>query len=276
MGSTVKAVREKRASNMGASLCSVGLFEGVLSLRLDGGGGSNVVLIEVHELGEIELGLLEELDLADHAVVLEREDLAALLLDLLANIVLDQDLDEVLQAGRLDSLLHDLHHLFTDQHLVGSLGVASGLDLLLSLLGEGDAEHTEDVAIEGLSLDEGLDEGVPLLDHGATVISGDVHAVEVGVAVKVLDFLDLESELSPGDGISGVVAVTERKLEDSASEVVRRVDETGRLVDGRESNASLLETGGEHVVPLLPGERMNGLLDLGLFLEVFGILTASH
>lgn len=73
---------------MGASLYSGSLIDGVLSLGLDRGGG-NVVLVEVHELGEIELGLLEELDLADHAVVLEREDLAALLLDLLANIVLD-------------------------------------------------------------------------------------------------------------------------------------------------------------------------------------------
>ena len=47
----------------------------------------DVVLVEVHELGQIELRLLEELDLADHAVVLEREDLAALLLDLFANVV---------------------------------------------------------------------------------------------------------------------------------------------------------------------------------------------
>jgi hypothetical protein len=41
-------------------------------------------LIELHELGEIELGLLEELDLSDEHV-LEREDLAGLLLNLLAN-----------------------------------------------------------------------------------------------------------------------------------------------------------------------------------------------
>jgi hypothetical protein len=72
---------------MAASLCSGSLLDGVLSLRSDGGNG--VVLVEVHELGKIELGLLEELALTDHAVVLEREDLAALLLDLLANIVLD-------------------------------------------------------------------------------------------------------------------------------------------------------------------------------------------
>jgi hypothetical protein len=255
-------------------LCSGGLLDGVLNLGLD--GSNLVVLVEVHELGKIELGLLEKLALADHAVVLKGEDLGALLLDLLANIVLDQDLDEILQGGSLDSLLHDLHHLLADEHLVGSLGVASGLDLLLSLLGEGDAEHSEDVAIGGLRLNEGLDEGVPLLDHGASVISRDIHAVEVGVAVEILNLLDLESELSPGDGVSGVVAVTERELEDSTSELVSRVDETGGLVDGRESDASLLEARGEHVIPLLSREGMNGLLGLVLLLKVSGVLTTSH
>jgi len=65
----------------------VGL-DGVLS----GWGGLNLllwsILVKLHELGQIELGLLEDLDLPDHAaVVLEREDFgAAFLLDLLANI----------------------------------------------------------------------------------------------------------------------------------------------------------------------------------------------
>ena len=72
---------------MAASLCSGGLLDGVLNLS--GDGGNSVVLVKVHELGKIELGLLEKLALANHAVVLEREDLGALLLDLLANIVLD-------------------------------------------------------------------------------------------------------------------------------------------------------------------------------------------
>jgi len=259
---------------MAASLCSGGLLDGVLNLS--GDGGNSVVLVEVHELGKIELGLLEKLALANHAVVLEREDLGALLLDLLANIVLDQDLDEILEGGRLDLLLHDLHHLLADKHLVGCLGVASGLNLLLSLLGEGNAEHSEDVAIDGLGLNEGLDERVPLLDHGASVISGDVHAIEVGVAVEILNLLDLESKLSPGDGVGGVVAITERELEDSTSELVSRVDQTGRLVDGSESDLSLLEARGKHVIPLLSGEGMNGLLGLVLLLKVSGVLTARH
>jgi hypothetical protein len=59
----------------------LGLFLGIslLSLDLDFG----LLLIELHELGEIELGLLEKLDLSNEDV-LEWEDLLALLGDLLA------------------------------------------------------------------------------------------------------------------------------------------------------------------------------------------------
>jgi hypothetical protein len=63
---------------LGFFLGSVGL----LALDLEFG----FLLIEFHELGEIELGLLEKLDLSDEHV-LEGEDLAALLLDFLANSV---------------------------------------------------------------------------------------------------------------------------------------------------------------------------------------------
>ena len=43
-------------------------------------------LVELHELGEIELGLLEDLDLLDEHV-LKREDLRALFSDLAGNLV---------------------------------------------------------------------------------------------------------------------------------------------------------------------------------------------
>ena len=59
------------------------LGKGVLGL-----GSSDLLLsaglIELHELGEIELGLLEDLDLLDENV-LKGEDLGALLSDLLGN-----------------------------------------------------------------------------------------------------------------------------------------------------------------------------------------------
>lgn len=98
-----------------------------------------------------------------------------------------------------DFLNHDSHHLLADNHLLGVLGVASGLDLALVAAGESDAEHSKQVAILGLGLHECLDEGVPLLDEGAKLVAGHVHAVEVGVAVHSLDFLNLELDLSPGD-----------------------------------------------------------------------------
>jgi hypothetical protein len=62
----------------------------VLGLLLLGGLGVNLglLLIELHELGEIELGLLKELDLSDEDV-LEGEDLRALLNDLFAKRILD-------------------------------------------------------------------------------------------------------------------------------------------------------------------------------------------
>lgn len=44
-----------------------------------------LVLVKLHKFGEIELGLLEDLDLSNHAVVLEWVDFAALSLDLFAN-----------------------------------------------------------------------------------------------------------------------------------------------------------------------------------------------
>jgi len=78
------------------------------------------VLIKLHTFGEIELGLLEDLDLSDHAaVVLEWEDFsAAFLLDLLANISFNQDLDEFFEVGLLNTGLHDFHHLLSDQLLL--------------------------------------------------------------------------------------------------------------------------------------------------------------
>lgn len=60
------------------------LASSVSFLTLDGKFWS--LLVEFHEFGEIELGLLEELDLLDEDV-LEGEDLSALLCNLLTNSI---------------------------------------------------------------------------------------------------------------------------------------------------------------------------------------------
>jgi hypothetical protein len=76
-------------SNGGGIACSLGGSEKILGLFFAVGLLAFnlelwLLLVELHELGEIELGLLEELDLS-HEHVLEGEDLLALLDDLLAN-----------------------------------------------------------------------------------------------------------------------------------------------------------------------------------------------
>ena len=76
-------------SNGGRIACSLGSSEKVLGLFLAIGLLAFnlelwLLLVELHELGEIELGLFEELDLS-HEHVLEWEDLLALLDHLLAD-----------------------------------------------------------------------------------------------------------------------------------------------------------------------------------------------
>ena len=62
------------------------LLDGVLGFLLDWLVEGGIILIKLHEFGKIELGLLEDLDLSNHARILEWEDFrAALLLNLLSN-----------------------------------------------------------------------------------------------------------------------------------------------------------------------------------------------
>jgi len=44
-------------------------------------------LVQLHELGEIELWLLQNLDLSDHAVILEWEDFGGVVLNLLSDFL---------------------------------------------------------------------------------------------------------------------------------------------------------------------------------------------
>jgi len=144
--------------------------------------------------------------------VLEGVELGALLGDLLGDLLGEaiqvynkyfsieylQFSEEVLEGRFLGLVDHDLHHLGADVLDLGSLGVASGLDLFVLSAGERNGEQTDHVAIGGLGLDEGLDKGVPFLDEGAELVTGDAHTGEVGVAVEFLDLLNLELDDSPG------------------------------------------------------------------------------
>jgi len=96
--------------------------------------------------------------------VLEGVELGALLGDLLADLFREQLPEEVLERRFLGLVDHDFHHLGADVLDLGSLGVAGGLDLFVLAASERNREQTDHVAIGGLGLDEGLNEGVPLLE----------------------------------------------------------------------------------------------------------------
>ena len=63
---------------------------------------------------------------------------------------------------------------------------------------------------------------MPLLDQGAELVSGDVHAVVVSVTIVPLHFLTLNSDLSPGLLVSVLVEITERDVENATTERVSR------------------------------------------------------
>ena len=86
--------------------------------------------------------------------------------------------------------------------------------------GKGDAEHAKQVAVTGLCLYEGLNEGVPLLDEGAELVTGHVEAVEVSIAVHALDFFDLELDLSPGILVVLILQVSESDFENTTTQAV--------------------------------------------------------
>ncbi len=98
----------------------------------------------------------------------------------------------------MDLVDHNFHHLFADESLLRVLGIAGSFNLSGSSASESNAEESQEIAIDGLGLDEGLNEGVPFLDEGAELVLSDIDAVEVGVAVVALHFFYLHSDLSPG------------------------------------------------------------------------------
>ena len=110
--------------------------------------------------------------------------------------------EEVLERVLLAFLQHNLHHLLTDGLNLGSFGVASSFNLTVLASSEGNCEKSDEVSVVGLSLDEALNERVPLLNEGAHLVSGDGESVEVGEALVSLNFLNLELDDSPGEILS--------------------------------------------------------------------------
>lgn len=84
---SIASLEIKMSLHDSQQLGSFGSFELVLSssswLSLFGWGD----LVQLHEFGKIELWLLEDLDLSDHAVVVEWEDFRGVFLNLLSDFL---------------------------------------------------------------------------------------------------------------------------------------------------------------------------------------------
>jgi len=199
----------------------------------------------------IELRELEDLSLADEDV-LQGVDGVAGLFDLFSDGLGDELEDEVpqLDGGRLAG--HDVNHLLADGADLGGLGVAGLLHLVGAPLGEANGEEADAVAVSGLDVDVGLDERLPLLDEGAELVAGEIHAVEVGQAVPALDLVGPQLDLPVGLLI--VVEVGEGDLEDTSVEGVSGELGSGGAVHKGLARLTVLEEGGSlDIVPVLAG-----------------------
>jgi hypothetical protein len=223
---------------------------------------------------EVKLGLLEQLYLSD-INVLEGIHIATLSLDLLADRLGNEPLDEISELDLAGLSLHDLNHLGSDSLDLRSSSVAVALGGVGLTLAEGNSEHTEDVSISGLDFSLSLDKGLPLTDKGAELITSHVHTVEISKAVTSLSVEDLELDLS--EALIGVlVEVTEVSLADTTEELLGSDLSTSGL--GNKSLAGV--PGGEHggslhVVPFLLKEDVTDLL-LKTLLSLGKSLVFAH
>jgi len=174
--------------------------------------------VNFHELGQIELRRLEDLDLAD-VHVLQRVDARARLFNLLANDFRDELEDKFLQVAGVALTVDDFNHLGANSANLGALRVARALRLVDAALGETDAKDAKGVTIGRLDVGEALDEGEPLADERADLIRGEVHTGKVGQDVSALDVFALELHLAERL-VLVVVEVREGDLKDAALQAI--------------------------------------------------------
>jgi len=214
--------------------------------------------VPFHQFGNIKLGLLEDLDLSDVAV-LDGEDRAALLGDLVSNRSRNELLDKRLEVSLGSELSHGGNHLGADCSALSGLGVAGGRDLVVLGSREGNAKETNSVSIRGTAVNIGLNDGLLLSDERAKLVTGHVHAVEVQQTVVSLDILDTKLDLAVGKGLV-LLEIGEGDLDNTSLEVVR--GDLGTLGLGNQGlSAVLLGKDGrsDELVPFFLEERIDGL-----------------
>jgi len=241
-----------------------------LGVNLDTG-----LTVKLGQTVEVDLGLLDNLDLTDVAV-LDWVDWLSGLGDIGGDTVRQELLDQFWDVAVADLADHDFGHFLSDLFDLLALGVGGLLYLsLLGFLGESGDKDSEVVVVGGFDIDLTLDHGLPLLDHTADLVTGEVHTVEVEHAVLALNILADEFELSEAGAIVlkiGLVAV-----EDSAFQAVG----SNLVTDGSGDQGLADLSGLEHswrfdVIPVLLGEGIDDLLLATLFRALRHTLILAH
>merc|ERR1711976_45484 len=226
-------------------------------------GGRGTLTMQLHQLAQVKLGFLEDFDFADVDIV-ERVDTPAGLLNVLANAVWQQFVDHILEVIGGDLSGHDVHHSPPDHAHLVALCVEGLFDLVLTLVGESNAEETQQVAISGLYGNIGLNQCLPLLDHRAQFIGGEVHAMEVGEHIAALHLLSNQAELA--ECYLVILEVSHGDLKYTALKPISCKLGSSRSCDKSLANLADVEHGrGLDIVPVLLGERVNDFLLAALF-----------
>jgi len=214
--------------------------------------------VQLHEAGQVELGLLEGLDLADEDVV-EGVDGVGGLLNVLGDGVGDELLHERLEVAGAHLAVDDLHHLGADLAFLGGLSVGGLLDLVGALVGVADAEYAELVAVGGGHVNVAGDHSLPLLHHRAHLVTGQAHSVEVGEAMFALDIFADELEFPEGGLV--LVEISLVAFKDTSLKTIR--SNLGSYGPGNQSLSDLAaveHAWGFDIIPVLLGEGVDDLL----------------
>lgn len=164
--------------------------------------------------------------------VLERVDALRGLLDLTANDLWNQLVDQLVECAVRDLAGDDLSHLAANCADLGRRGIGGLFDLISTAFGESNREDADEVVVGGLDCDVGLDEGLPLADQGAQFVGGEVKTVEVGQAVLALNLIDPQAHLAESM-LLVLLQVSKRNLKDAALQCIVRILQTRGAVHER-------------------------------------------
>jgi hypothetical protein len=157
-----------------------------------------------------------------------------------------------------------------------TVGIGSLADLGILFLSETDHEAAEDSSVEGLNVNKGFDEGLPLADEGAKLVTGHVHAVERSSAGRTFNIFNLEFDLSPGHIVRVVLKISQGDFDDTSLDEFSGDTGTGGLGDTGLTERLGIERGRSlEIEPVLSGHGVNNFF-LASFLRLTLAFSDGH